>query len=151
MDDYLRAAMHVRGWNLARLAQACEVNDGLVAKWVSPNSRVRVVPSPASCYKIAAALDEDPDHILELAGHRQPAPAPEVPLDPIALELATTIVELREVLRDIPRQYWSTIVRTTGRQAVQYARDLAELLRSADNGAPAGANNGPRRAQSVGK
>lgn len=45
---------------------------GLAQKWVSPNPRNRSTPSPLSCEKIAAALGEDVDYLLELSGHRKP-------------------------------------------------------------------------------
>lgn len=63
--------MRERGWTIARLAEACDVSDGLAAKWVSENPRLRVIPSPKSCEKIADALGVDPDEVLELAGHRK--------------------------------------------------------------------------------
>ena len=72
MFEFLKTTMRERGWNIARLAEACDVDISLASKWVSENARRRVIPGPASCEKIAAALDLDPDYVLELAGHRKP-------------------------------------------------------------------------------
>lgn len=77
MEEFLKTEMRVRGWNVARLAGACEVSTGLAAKWVSDNPRYHVRPNPMSCAKIAAALERDLDYVLELAGHRTPRPAAE--------------------------------------------------------------------------
>jgi transcriptional regulator with XRE-family HTH domain len=75
VDKYLKAEMSARGWNVSKLAEACNVSIGLAAKWVTDNPRYHVQPGPTSCAKIAAGLGVDADYVLELAGHRAPRPA----------------------------------------------------------------------------
>ncbi len=79
MDEYLREALRARRWTIPQFAEACDVSTGVAQKWVTPNSRNRSNPGPASCEKIAAALGVDVDYVLELAGHRKPRqPTPDV-------------------------------------------------------------------------
>jgi transcriptional regulator with XRE-family HTH domain len=70
VNEYLRETVVTRGWTIPRLPDACDVAVGLAQRWVSENPRYRVTPNPRSCEKIAAALDIDPDYLLEMAGHR---------------------------------------------------------------------------------
>lgn len=98
MGEYLRQQMEARGWNIPRLAEACDVNPGLVARWVTSNTRYRVTPSPASCEKIAAALGVDLDDLLEMAGHRRRRD-----------ESRAVVSALRQAVRDQLDQWMSTV------------------------------------------
>jgi transcriptional regulator with XRE-family HTH domain len=70
VDEFLKTEMALRHWTKAKLAEECDVSESLVSKWVSDDPRRRVLPSPQSCAKIAAALGADLDQVLALAGHR---------------------------------------------------------------------------------
>lgn len=71
LTDVLQAARAARRWSVPEFARRCEVSSQLAYKWLSDNPHYRVVPGPASCEKIADALDLDLDYVLELAGHRK--------------------------------------------------------------------------------
>jgi transcriptional regulator with XRE-family HTH domain len=121
--------MEARSWNIPRLAEACDVNPGLVARWVTNNRRYRVTPSPTSCEKIAAALGADLDDVLELAGHRH-RPASDQRGEPDLIEqgIRQGIADMYDVLDGIPRPMWGTVIKLTFSRAVDGARDMARLL-----------------------
>lgn len=104
VDEYLRDKMRERGWNIARLAEACDVSDGLASKWLSANPRYRVTPSPPSCEKIADALGVDLDELLVLAGHR-----PSRGASPVATA-APDEVELLAHFRQLDQAHRPTVI-----------------------------------------
>jgi transcriptional regulator with XRE-family HTH domain len=146
MNKFLRQAMRDRGWTIPQLADACDASLGLVQRWVSENPRYQVTPSPASCEKIAAALSLDPDTMLELAGHRhRRAPLED---DPIEQAIRQGTVQMHDVLADIPRPYWATIIKATFDRAIDGARDMAALVsdyQSADRSVRSPADAANRR------
>jgi transcriptional regulator with XRE-family HTH domain len=70
--EFLKTALRERRWTIPHFARECQVSAQLAYKWLAEDEAMRIVPSPASCEKIASALDLDADYILELAGHRKP-------------------------------------------------------------------------------
>lgn len=69
--EFLSAELRRRRWNMSDLARASGLTKQAVGQWLTEDEAARLVPSPLSCEKIAAALGEDPDYLLELAGHRR--------------------------------------------------------------------------------
>lgn len=128
MDEFLKSEMHARGWNVPRLAEACDVNPGLAARWVTTNERYRVTPSPSSCEKIATALGADLDYVLELAGHRRSRTAPPRETDPLEQYIRQNTAEMYGVLDGIPRPYWPTVIKAVFDRAIDGARDMAQIL-----------------------
>jgi transcriptional regulator with XRE-family HTH domain len=72
ISDYLREAIRLRGWTVKQFAAEADVSFSSAWKWLSADDRYRLTPSPANCAKIAGALGQDTDVLLELAGHRSP-------------------------------------------------------------------------------
>lgn len=126
---FLKREMLGRSWNVSRLADACDVDIALAARWVAENPKRRVVPGPKSCAKIAAALDVDPDYVLELAGHRERRTDDLAAPDRLELAFRASLPELREVLDGIDEIYWQPIIGKFLRRAIGEARDYAALVR----------------------
>lgn len=63
---WLKRQMVRREWNQTDLAERVGVSDASVSRWLAD----RVVPDPASCDAIAAALLIGVDDVLSAAGHR---------------------------------------------------------------------------------
>jgi transcriptional regulator with XRE-family HTH domain len=132
MNKFLRQAMRERGWTIPQLAEACDISLGLAQRWVSQNPRYRVIPSPASCAKIAHALDLEADYVLEVAGHRQPTTL----ADPVQSELDARLAHLSRVLGHYPRAFWLAVIEASERMA-----DAGQLLERPVNAVEQGGVN----------
>jgi transcriptional regulator with XRE-family HTH domain len=124
--DFLKAELHARDWSMTDLARKAGCSKQIVSQWLAEDPAERIVPSPASCAKIASALRVDADYVLQLAGHRNPRPADEEPSD-AQLAISAAVAEMQEILRDLPRGYWGTVIKAFSR-GVEGARDMAQLL-----------------------
>jgi hypothetical protein len=132
--DLLRAAMRDSfGGSVTRLSEACAVSTALGSRWVHEDERKRIVPSPASCQKIANGLGLDPDYVLELAGHRLAGASSAEPLDELETLIRARTAEMRDAVRDTPREFWATIIKATFDRAIDGARDMAHLLAQAED------------------
>lgn len=68
--DFLRMHMSTHKWTTRQFADQTGVSPQVAYRWLAPDARYRIIPSPASCIKIALVFGVDPDVVLELAGHR---------------------------------------------------------------------------------
>lgn len=136
LDDFLRQAMKERAWSIPRLAEACDVNPGLVARWVSKNARYRVTPGPASCKKIAAALGLDPDYVLELAGHREHT-RPREPVeadtdDPVDQAIRARMKAFESIVRTYPKAVRLSVIEANIKMAELF-RDMTTVTGPGDD------------------
>lgn len=114
--EFLRTELRARRWNMSDFARAAGVSKQAAGQWLSEDASTRLIPSPASCQKIAAALGIDPDYILELAGHRKPRPD-RPSIDPVQSELDTRLARLAATLSQYPRVFWLAVVEASERMA----------------------------------
>jgi transcriptional regulator with XRE-family HTH domain len=63
---YFRAELDRRRMTMTEFAKLSGVRVQAIYKWKESK------PNPESCRKVAAALGEDPEHLLVLAGHLDP-------------------------------------------------------------------------------
>jgi transcriptional regulator with XRE-family HTH domain len=75
--SWLKRQLHRREWSAAELARRMGVSPARVSEWLAG----KYLPNPASCLRLADALNIDPDEVLALAGHREPT-EPLAPDDP---------------------------------------------------------------------
>jgi transcriptional regulator with XRE-family HTH domain len=78
-------------------------------------------PSQRTLEKIAAGLGMSAAELLAAAD-------PQTEVDPVEQAIRQRASEMREVLRDIPRPFWSPVVKSTFDRAIEGARDMAELF-----------------------
>lgn len=146
---FLASELRRRDWNVSRLADACDTGISLVARWVTDDPKRRVRPSPASCQRIAKALNVDVDYVLALAGHREDMPrtTERREVDPVQAELDQRLERLSQLLSPYPRSYWSTLIDVFERMAT-----LPEATRAVSTPAdqavsrPVPTTNGPNHA-----
>ncbi|HKG29549.1 MAG TPA: helix-turn-helix transcriptional regulator [Thermomicrobiales bacterium] len=70
-DDFpswLKRQLHRREWSAAELARRMGVSPARVSEWLAG----KYLPNPASCLRLADALNVEPDDVLARAGHREP-------------------------------------------------------------------------------
>jgi hypothetical protein len=111
--EFLKQEVQARRWNVSRLAEACDVDIALASRWIAE--------------KIASALGADPDYVLQLAGHRASRAGAAEP-DLVEQEIRARTAEMRDAVRDVPREFWGTIIKATFDRAIEGARDMAGLL-----------------------
>ncbi len=112
--DFVKFVMTMRGWSVAQFAAEVGVHVQLAYKWLAENPRYRTIPSPASCEKIARAVDEDVDAILSMVGHRPSSAARQDGTDESAA-LSALISMLRQrwdVLDEAEQRAITAVVRT---------------------------------------
>lgn len=77
LAEWLRRQLARREWRAADLSRESGIATSRISDWLN---RKRL-PSPESCFRLAEALNVDPDDVLALAGHRVPT-RPLPPDDP---------------------------------------------------------------------
>jgi transcriptional regulator with XRE-family HTH domain len=81
--SWLKRQLARREWSAAELARRMGVGPARVSEWLAG----KYLPNPASCLRLADALNVDADEVLALAGHREPT-EPLAPDDPHARIIA---------------------------------------------------------------
>lgn len=102
---WLRDAMAREDLQQADLARLVGVTTGIVSRWYNGHT----LPSSANAIRIAKALGEERDYVLDLAGHR-PLPSSTTDLtDPRVLFFASHARELTEeewaIIRDLIERF----------------------------------------------
>jgi transcriptional regulator with XRE-family HTH domain len=65
----MRSQLTRNEWTAADLARRTGISPSRISEWLAGKRR----PSSESCLKLADAFNADPDYVLALAGHREPA------------------------------------------------------------------------------
>ncbi len=131
--ELLSDAMRERfGGSVTRLAEACGTSTALASRWVHENERKRMIPSPASCEKIALGLRLDPDYVLQLAGHRKPRPGQ--PASQVQPELDAHLARYGETLSKYPRALRQAIIEANEAMALAIAEIVHPVSDSKEGG-----------------
>ena len=67
--EFLTGWLRDAGWGPTRLAEAAEVSQSLVSKWVNADPRRRARPSPKNLERLAPVLGRSYEDLMKLAGY----------------------------------------------------------------------------------
>ena len=115
---YVADALARRGETPEEFAHRVGINSSGLYKLLRG---VYTAPTHRVLERIAAGLSMSPAELLAAA-------EPVAEADPVEQLLRERIPEMREALRDIPREFWGPVLKSTLGHAVEGIRDMADLL-----------------------
>lgn len=135
--DFVLDWLKRRGWSQARLAEASEISQSLISKYLSPEERKRVNPSPANLAKLAPVLDVPYEDLMRMCGFL-PGQAASREQDDIEDDVKARLAEYLTAVRGAPEWAWVAIIKSTFDRAIDDVRDWTQLLPEAppDNRVP---------------
>jgi transcriptional regulator with XRE-family HTH domain len=136
--QFLLGWLERRGWNQGRLAEASEISQSLLSKWLAEDERKRVTPGPANLKKLAPILSVSYEDLLRMVGYLD-GPSDVVSpaeLDEIETDVNARVAQYIAAVRATPRQYWRAIIDATFDHGEDWAQRLTEPGATADRVSP---------------
>jgi transcriptional regulator with XRE-family HTH domain len=127
-----------RGWNQGRLAEASEISQSLLSKWLATDERKRVRPGPANLKRLAPILSVSYEDLLRMVGYLD-GPSGVVSaaeLDEIETDVNARVQQYIAAVRTTPRQFWRAIIDATFDHGEDWAHRLAEPASKANRVPP---------------
>lgn len=134
LAEYLSGRLAQRGESADEFARRVGINASGLYKLLRG---AYVAPSQSTLEKIAAGLGMSAAELLAAA-------EAQTETDPVEQAIRQRAAEMREVLRDIPRAFWSPVIKSTFDRALDGARDMAELIVNPPSRPPVSRSSGGR-------
>lgn len=138
-SDALNELLTGSGMSAKELARRIEVDPAQVGRW----RKARGLPRPDNIIRVASVFGVDYDWLLGLAYPEVRSEGGEP--DVIETAIRARMAEMREAVRDTPREFWSTIIKKTFDTAIDGARNMASMLSASDSDEPTVRRQTPSR------